>query len=299
MIVAPAHVRPGDVTNVRIADAQRRGGLSATVCARSAAATTPCRGVRLRAGTAKTRLRVRLPRAGRWTITVRSGSGERLARGVDVRATARYRVLVAGDSMVYGIIDVLGRSVRATGGTLRGDPNPGSGITKPALVDWPAHARRSAGRLRPDATVVFLGAADRRLPGHDAVGRDRAVLRTGLGRGVRPPRARGDDRVSAQRAQASSTGSCCRRRAIRRASSRSMRSTPRSRPPRARSPTASRSSTSRRVISPGDRYVDEITYGGKRVVVRETDGMHLANAGVHIATNIILRAMRRDGIARR
>jgi hypothetical protein len=50
-------------------------------------------------------------------------------------------------------------------------------------------------------------------------------------------------------------------------------------------------------ISPGDVYRDTARYRGKRRLIREPDGIHLANAGVHIASDVILRAMRREGIA--
>ena len=38
-------------------------------------------------------------------------------------------------------------------------------------------------------------------------------------------------------------------------------------------------------------------YRGRLRVIREPDGIHLANAGVHLASEVILRAMRRDGVA--
>jgi hypothetical protein len=39
-------------------------------------------------------------------------------------------------------------------------------------------------------------------------------------------------------------------------------------------------------------------YRGKRRLIREPDGIHLANAGIHIATEYIERVMRRDGMVR-
>lgn len=50
-------------------------------------------------------------------------------------------------------------------------------------------------------------------------------------------------------------------------------------------------------ISPGDRYRPTAIYHGRRALIRDPDGIHLANAGVHIATQVILRALRRDGVA--
>ena len=77
-----------------------------------------------------------------------------------MRRDARARVLLTGDSFVYGISDVLGRFLKAHRGSLTADPNPGSGITKPAVLDWAAHALRSASGERPDVSIVFLGVAD-------------------------------------------------------------------------------------------------------------------------------------------
>jgi hypothetical protein len=50
-------------------------------------------------------------------------------------------------------------------------------------------------------------------------------------------------------------------------------------------------------ISPGDRYRRTAIYHGRRAVIRQPDGIHLANAGVHLASQVILRVMRRDGVA--
>ena len=53
-----------------------------------------------------------------------------------------------------------------------------------------------------------------------------------------------------------------------------------------------------RVISPGGVYRETAMYRGKLEVIREPDGIHLANAGIHIATEYLERAMRRDGMVR-
>ena len=50
-------------------------------------------------------------------------------------------------------------------------------------------------------------------------------------------------------------------------------------------------------ISPGGIFREEAMYRGRMRVIRQPDGIHLANAGVHLATEVILRAMRREGVA--
>jgi len=297
LIVAPARIRPGRAAIVHVVDTAGRGGVAARLCARSGARSAGCREVRLKRGQVKLRTRVRMPRAGRWTVTLRRAQeATTLRRSVQVTPGARHRVLVTGDSMVYGIIDVLERTVRRSGGVLKGDPHLGSGITKPFLLKWPAHARESAREEKPDATVVFLGAAVDTFP--LVVGGEKvdccgpmwiaeyvrqlremmgAYLRDGsaLVYWVLLPAPREADRVTSHRAINS---------AILRAA--------------ATFPDGIRAVDVGPAISPGNIYREKAMYRGKLKVIREPDGIHLANAGIHLATEVIERVMRRDGMVR-
>jgi hypothetical protein len=297
LIVAPARIAPGRAAIVHLVDTAGRGSLSARLCARRAGASASiCRAVRLPAGQPKLRTHVRLPRAGRWTITLRrEPEPTALRRAVLVSPTARRRVLVTGDSMVYGMIDVLGRTVRRSGGVLTGDPHPGSGITKPFLLKWPQHARASARRDKPDATVVFLGVADTfavTTPGGsvDCCGpawvteyvRQLRTMMSAYLRGgsalvywILLPAPR--DAVRVASTQAINT-------AIRQAA--------------ASFPDGVRAVDIGPAISPGDIYREKAMYRGRLRVIREPDGLHLANAGIHLATEVVERAMRRDGMVR-
>jgi hypothetical protein len=297
LIVAPARIRPGRAAIVRVVDRTGRGNVSARLCARSGAISAGCRDVRLAAGHTKLRTHVRLPRSGRWTVTLRRAQEPTaLRRSVLVAATAHHRVLVTGDSMVYGIIDVLERTVRRSGGVLTGDPHPGSGITKPFLLKWPQHARESARTQKPDATVVFLGAAVDTFPltvGGQAVEccgsvwvaeyvrQLRQMMRSYLREGsalvywILLPAPRDADRVASHHAING---------AIRQAA--------------ATFPDGIRTVDIGTVISPGDVYREKAMYRGELKVIREPDGIHLANAGIHLATEYIERVMRRDGMVR-
>jgi hypothetical protein len=297
LIVAPARITPGRAAIVRIVDTRAKGGVSARLCARSGTRAASCREVRLKDGQAKLRTHVRLPRAGRWTVTLRRAQEKTaLRRTVLVSSSARHRVLVTGDSMVYGIIDVLERTVRRSGGVLKGDPHLGSGITKPFLLNWPEHARDSARRQQPDASVVFLGAAADTFPlvvggarveccgpvwVAEYVRQLRSMMASYLREGsalvywIMLPAPRAADRVASHHAingailQAAATFS-----------------------------DGVRTVDIGRVISPGGIYREQAMYRGRRELIREPDGIHLANAGIHIATEYIERVMKRDGMVR-
>ena len=50
------------------------------------------------------------------------------------------------------------------------------------------------------------------------------------------------------------------------------------------------------VIAPDDRFRETIRFGGRNRVVRDDDGEHLTAPGIRIATDIITRTMRGDGL---
>lgn len=299
-IITPARVRPGQPVNVRVTDTSALGGVRrARVCATRATGAARCRDVRLRAGQATVRARVRLPRTGRWTVTVRGSRGTTERRRVAVDAQARLRVLVTGDSMIQGIFEVLTRLLAPVGGTVRGDPHGGSGITKPGL-DWPAHARRTARAVRPDVTFVMLGAANDSRPLRTAAGatvtccdaawiaeyreRLRSMMASYLSGGrslvyyalLPAPRLPPDNPRKVQEFQAVNA-------AIRAAA--------------ASFPDGVRVIAEiADVIAPGGEYRDAITYRGRMTVVRERDGVHLARSGLQIAAAIVRRRLSADAM---
>ena len=298
-IVTPARVRPGQAVNVRITDTRGLGGVRARVCAARSAGPARCRDVRLRANQATVRSRVRLPRAGAWTVTVSSSRLTTQRRRVDVHPQARLRVLVTGDSMIQGIFEVLTRLLARVGGTVRGDPHGGSGITKPVL-DWPAHARRTARAVRPDVTFVMLGAANDSRPLRTAAGatvtccdaawiaeyseRVRRMMAAYLSGGrslvyyalLPTPRLPPDNPRKVQEFQAVNA-------AIRAAA--------------AGFPDGVRVIDEiADVIAPDGQYRDRITYRGRSTVVRERDGVHLARSGLQIAAAIVRRRLSADAM---
>ena len=51
-----------------------------------------------------------------------------------------------------------------------------------------------------------------------------------------------------------------------------------------------------RIFTPKGRFQSSIRRGGRRVVVRQSDGIHLNPRGAAIAARVAVRAMRHDGL---
>jgi hypothetical protein len=293
MIVVPARVRPGQEVSVRVSDTWRLGEISAKVCAGRGDAASPCRRVTLPPGVRTRRAHMHLRRTGRRTIVLRSAFGQRLATAVEVRTDAQLRVLVSGDSMTFGVFEALAGDL-GDRGAVQGDPHPGRGITTPGgFLDWPAHARRVARTARPDVTIVFLGAADAGYP--LTAGSGQAVpccdpawvaLYAGIVRGMMSsylrdgrglvywvllPAPRSAQKAKVFDAENDAIGQAGRDldgvRVITRVA---------------------------RVLAPGDRFRETITFHGREVVVREADGVHLTSDGVRVASGIVEEALRED-----
>jgi hypothetical protein len=254
-----------------------------------------CAGVELR-GAART-VRLHPVRPGRATVTLAVPGAARSSVALRVRRrTGRLRVLAAGDSMMQVLDAALAR--RLPGARVRSDAHVSTGITKPSMLNWPARARRTARERRPVATVVFLGANDGvGLPAPGGGGqvpccshawieayatRARAMMRAyareGAGRvywlTLPAPRR-------AAFAQVFDGVNAALRRAAR------------------AYPAQVRLVDTGRVFTPGGRFRQTIRRGDRTIDVRQADGVHLSPAGDEIAAGLVVRAMRRDGLAPR
>lgn len=297
MIVVPSRVRPGHDVSVRVTDTWRFGGVTATVCAREGERKR-CTRVKLPEGTRRRRARLRMRRPGRRTISLRSEHGQRLAAAVEVRDHARLRMLVTGDSIIFGLFEALGRDLGARGSVL-GDPQPGRGITNPrGFLDWPAHARRTVRADEPDVSVVFLGYADAGYPLITPTGEAVACCERGWvaayasrvsemmgsylrnGRGlvywVVLPVPRSAAKAVVVRAE---------NEAVRLAG-------------RDYADGVTVIDKVAAILSPQGRYQDAIRLDGRMRVVRDADGVHLAAAGIRVAANVVGETLRGDGLAR-
>jgi hypothetical protein len=295
MIVLPARVRPGHDASVRVADTWRFGGIGATVCAREGERER-CKDVQLPEGTRMRRARLRMRRAGRRTISLRSEFGQRLTARVQVRDDARLRMLVTGDSIIFGLFEALGRDFGDRVSVL-GDPQPGRGITNPrGFLDWPAHARRTARADEPDVTVVFLGFADAGYP---------LIASTGEAVACCDPAW-----VAAYASRVSEMmGSYLRhgrglvywvllpaprspaKAAVVRAENVAVRLAGRDYPDG-----VTVVDKVAAILSPRGEYQDAIRLDGREQVVRDADGLHLAAPGIRVAADIVGATVRGDGL---
>ena len=62
--------------------------------------------------------------------------------------------------MMYVIQQPLRRRLSHRGYAVKVDGRFGTGITKPWILDWAAHARAQVEEFHPDVTLMFIGASD-------------------------------------------------------------------------------------------------------------------------------------------
>jgi len=233
---------------------------------------------------------LRLARHGRWRIAVHAG-GRRWARQtVDVRAPrGPVSLLATGDSMIQIVDGYLKERLGARRVGVRSDARISTGLSKPAMLDWPRHAGRQVRSLHPDVTVVFIGANEgfafgsapccgapwRRAYARRASAMMSTYARRGAGTvyWALLPAPRGGDfrRVFV---------------AVNRALRRAAR----------RHPATVRLVDLPKTFTPGYRFRQTIRWRGRTVSVRQEDGVHLNVRGASIAATLILRRMRRDGV---
>ncbi|MDQ3871399.1 MAG: GDSL-type esterase/lipase family protein [Chloroflexota bacterium] len=294
----PRAARPGARVRIKLLDRWGIGGLDGRLCTASPRRRARCRAFRIPTGQAGVTPTFRPGRTGSWGIEVR-GPGDRVRRSLNVgapsrsglRRAARPTILMTGDSLMQSIDALVGDRLRGRA-QVRSDIQVGTGLSKYVTFDWARRARRQAARLRPDATVMFLGSnegAPMTTPARQTVqccdepwiveySRRVATVMTyyvrrGKGRlfwfSLPTPR---DER---RRPIALAVNAAVARAAARVRGAYVVHLD--------------------RVLSPGWSYRDTITYRGRRVRVREGDGIHLSIPGAAIATSILIRELRRRG----
>jgi hypothetical protein len=203
-----------------------------------------------------------------------------------------HTVLVTGDSMSMPLDAELARRLAGTKGvkTIR-DPHLGTGISQSDIVDWGALAVQQVRQDHPDAVVMFLGANEgfpMRIAGRDVqccgtawtveyAYRVRRLMNTFRQGGVARvywltlPWPRSSDRQDVARVVNAAIGVAAQ-------------------PYRAQVRVLDMGS----IFTPGDRYRDSMPVGGQDTIVRQSDGVHLNEAGAGVAAGAVLAAMRAD-----
>ncbi len=287
---SPAHPRLGHSVAVRLRDTFRIGDLRVTVCAGPIAARATCRDVRLAPGEDDVTTSFAARTVGSWRVTASTPFGQRIARAVLVRrGGGRFVVLATGDSMIQIVDGFLKQRLGAHPGfRVESEAHISTGISKPFVLDWVAHARAQASRRHPDATVMVLGANDGYpIAGAGCCGQGwidsyaararrmmRAYERGGRGRVywllLPVPRGQSFQRVF---------------RAVNAALRRAAAGDP-----------SVRLIDTGRTFTPDGRFHQSIHHAGRLVSVRQPDGVHWNVAGASITADLIVGAMRRDGL---
>jgi hypothetical protein len=296
--VWPSPARVGHEAVIEVGDSGAKAGESLVECVSPpGSATNPhCSTVVLGAGGLGS-ARFAAKRLGAWSVTVKAG-GERATRAVEV-VGGRLRMLATGDSEIQELDDMLASDLGPKGVHVTGEAHISTGISKPFMFDWVKHAAAQAASIRPDITVMFIGANDGfGLPTTTASGKPGPVatccgqawieafakrtesmmasyLRGGAGRvywftlptprnGAAQPVFRAINRAYAIAAASFAYGV------------ELIDLVP--------------------VFTPGGRYRQDMTYEGRTVDVREPDGYHLSLGGDAIAASILLGRLRADGL---
>ena len=290
VILKPARTRAGRPLSVLVLDRFGSGDLTMSVCARPPGSKPRCRKLALAKGRPRGAVRFKTAQPGRWRFSVSTPGAPRVRRLANVRRRGGgLRILATGDSMIQILDSFLQQRLQRGRVRVRRESHISTGVSRPSLLNWNNKARSQARGVRPDASVVFLGANDG-FPIGRAQCCGRAWVR-GYARRVRdmmrsysrggagtvywltlPVPRRGNFKPIYAAVNA----------AIRRAARRY--------------PDTVRIVDTEAVFTPGRRYTSTIRFGGRRVHVRQGDGVHLNTAGASIAASLVIRAMRRDGV---
>lgn len=286
-VSVPRRVAAGRTLAVRVTDRWHADRYRVRVCTTAPGARTRCRHVRAPAVVSTPALR-----PGRWRVGADSPSNQ-VRRQVSVRPRGgRLRVLAAGDSEMQLVDEFLARSL---GGRahVHSDARISTGISNTFFFDWVAHAAAQARSLRPDVTVMFIGGNDgfplKAGDGHSVSCCSRAWSRLFAARTATMIRsyARGGAGRVYWFTLPAPRGGLLRR--YFRAINLGYRIAARAHPDDVRLIDAER------VFTPHG-YRDTMTWRGRAFTIHDPDGYHLSVTGDRIATELVLRAMRRDGM---
>jgi lysophospholipase L1-like esterase len=279
LAVRPFSPRRGRRLLVRVRDHWRLGGFDTKVCLAGS-----CRTARLKAGRATVNVRVRARRRGARAVTAVTPWGGRVKKVVEVR-TRPLTLLATGDSMIQLVDHHLKDRLRPEGIRVQSDARISTGISKPAMLDWVALARRQAQARRPNVTVMFIGANDGfPIAGAPCCGPEWIEgYAARVRRMVASYRRRGAARVYWVTLPAPRKANFAR---VFRAVNAALRL---AEPALAG---GGRIIDTGRVFTPGGRF--RSTIGGR--VVRQPDGVHLNVRGASIAAGLVIRELRRDGV---
>lgn len=266
----------------------REGRYAAKLCVAAPALGWSCQSLVLRDGVRRVEERLRAEAPGRWLFEVRNGR-QRIRRSVRiVPRGGRLKVLVTGDSMAQIFDHHLAEGLGSRA-AVRSETHISTGLSKPSMLDWVAHSRSQARRVRPDVTVVFIGAND----GFPMPTPSGATAPCCDGEWVKEYARRAAQMMRAYRGPGTGRTLWLTLPAPRGGSFRTVFG-----PVNAAIRRAVRSTRGvhvvpiDRIFTPGFVYRDTMIWGGRNVAVRQGDGVHLNDTGASIAAQKTIARMR-------
>jgi hypothetical protein len=285
-------VRNGAVSRVavRVVDRWRVGDVPARVCAGGPLPLrkSVCRPADIARARSQTELTYRATGSGLWTVSLVTEWGQTATRRVYVRPRHGLRMLATGDSMIEYVDTALMADLGRRGARVRTDPRVSTGISKPFLLDWPKLARKQASGMRPDVTVIFLGANDG-FPFGNVRCCTAAWVDAYAARAARMMSAYSRGGAGLVYWLTLPTPKPAQWRSIYPAVNRALRKAA------AGFEGFIRVIDLAKVFTPGGRFRESMMWRGRRVTVRQTDGVHLSPEGARIAASVIESALRQDG----
>ena len=272
--------RAGGVARVVVRDRFGVGDVRARACLGVGRIRT-CRDVRMSPGVRSATVTLRTAVSGRGRLLLTT-TGQRLVVWVPVpRRAGALRILAAGDSEIQVLDGFLRQRLKRFGASVISDDHISTSISNPRFFNWPQRARTTASTIRPDVTVMFLGANDGfplRSPGGVQVRCCRPAWSTQLAR-----RTRGMMRSYSRGGQGRVYWMLLP-------------------PPRKASFARVFRAVNRGYLEAAKSFPDTVQIVDLRRVFpnpnrgRQADGIHLSTGSARIAAGVIERAMRADGV---
>jgi hypothetical protein len=196
------------------------------------------------------------------------------------------RLLVTGDSLSQPLDADLGKALADKGVKVTRDAHIGTGISATDLLDWGRLATTQA-KDEPDAVVMFIGANDTYPMKDPATKKDIgccdvrwATIYANRARGMMNTYRRGGKTkiywltIPAQREKGRQDAARVVNAAIRVAAQ----------------PWGSQVTIvdTGATFSPGEKYRDAMDIGGKKTIVRRSDGIHLNDAGAQVLSDLLV-----------
>ncbi|MGH2919792.1 MAG: GDSL-type esterase/lipase family protein [Solirubrobacteraceae bacterium] len=224
----------------------------------------------------------RFPVAGELALKTRSSRRPLFAR------LGRLRLLATGDSMIQIVDGYLARKLERRRKTrVRSEAHISTGISNPKRLNWVTRARRQASGTKPDVTVMFIGANDGFNMGSAVCCNAPWVAEYArrVQSMMRSYRRGGRSLVYWLTLPAPSKPNFAKvfspvNEAIRRAGKRF--------------DSGVRVIDLAKVFTPGGVFRKTMVFRGRRVTVRQGDGVHLSTAGASIAATLIIERLRAD-----